>query len=151
MSKYDRLIAKAREAQPALTVVVHPCDETSLRGAIEAAELGLIKPILVGPAAKIASVAAASNINLMPYEIVDVPHSDAAAARAVELIHQGRGEVLMKGSLHTDELMRAVTSGSNWPSYGAPYQPRVHYGRSDIRRDNLHHGCRHQYCAGPRC
>ncbi len=112
MSKYDRLIAKAREAQPASTVVVHPCDETSLRGAIEAAELGLIKPILVGPAAKIASVAAASNINLKPYEIVDVPHSDAAAARAVELIHQGRGEVLMKGSLHTDELMRAVTSGS---------------------------------------
>jgi phosphate acetyltransferase len=113
MKKYDRLIAKAQEARPATTVVVHPCDETSLRGAVEAAELGLINPILVGPAAKIKSVAEAADIAIAAYEIVDVPHSHAAAARSVELIHQARGEVLMKGSLHTDELMREITSGSS--------------------------------------
>ena len=97
---------------PATTVVVHPCDETSLRGACEAAELGIIKPILVGPVAKITAVAKQHGIDIARYELVDVPHSDAAAAKAVELIHEGKGELLMKGSLHTDELMRAVTSGT---------------------------------------
>ena len=90
--------------------MVHPCDETSLRGAIEAAEAGIIKPILVGPAAKIAAAAAKHNINIAGYEIVDAEHSEAAAAKGVELIHQAKGEVLMKGSLHTDELMRSVTA-----------------------------------------
>jgi len=109
-SKYDRLISRAKEAQPATTIVVHPCDETSLRGAIEAAQIGIITPILVGPAAKITAVAREHKLKIDKYQIVDAPHSDAAAAKAVELIHQSKGEVLMKGSLHTDELMRAVTS-----------------------------------------
>ncbi|MGA2895525.1 MAG: phosphate acetyltransferase [Xanthobacteraceae bacterium] len=109
-SKYERLIARAKEAAAANTIVVHPCDETSLRGATEAAELGLINPILVGPAAKINTVAREYKLDIAKYEIVNVAHSDAAAARAVELIHEGRGELLMKGSLHTDELMRAVTA-----------------------------------------
>jgi phosphate acetyltransferase len=109
-SKYDRLIARAKSVPAAQTIVVHPCDETSLRGAIEAAEAGIIVPILVGPAAKIKAVAREHGLNIDRYEVVDAPHSDGAAARAVELIHEAKGELLMKGSLHTDELMRAVTS-----------------------------------------
>jgi phosphate acetyltransferase len=109
-SKYERLIAKAKTVPPAPTIVVHPCDESSLRGPAEAAELGIITPILVGPAAKIKQVAAERRIEIGGFEIVDAPHSDGAAERAVELIHEGKGELLMKGSLHTDELMRAVTS-----------------------------------------
>jgi phosphate acetyltransferase len=92
--------------------VVYPCDETSLRGAIEAAELGIINPILVGPAAKITAVAEQHGINIARYELVDAAHSEAAAAKAVELTRESRGELLMKGSLHTDELMRAVTSAT---------------------------------------
>ena len=109
-TKYDRLISLARQVPAARTVVVHPCDETSLRGAIEAAELGIINPILVGPAAKIAAVAAQHEIDIGRCEIVDISHSEAAAAKGVELIRQGDGELLMKGSLHTDELMHAVAS-----------------------------------------
>ena len=109
-SKYERLIAKAKQVAPAQTIVVHPCDETSLRGAVEAAELGIIKPLLVGPAAKINHVARERGIAIDDFQVIDVPHSDAAAAKAVELVHEGKGELLMKGSLHTDELMRAVTN-----------------------------------------
>jgi phosphate acetyltransferase len=109
-SKYERLIAFAKQVPPATTVVVHPCDKTSLRGAVEAAELGIITPILVGPSAKINAVAQKLGIDISRFEIVDAPHSDAAAAKAVELIHQSKGELLMKGGLHTDELMREVTS-----------------------------------------
>ena len=111
-AKYERLISRAKQATVATTVVVHPCDETSLRGAIDAAELGLIKPILVGPRTKIMAAAAAHKIDINGYEVVDVPHSDAAAAKGVELVRQGKGDLLMKGSLHTDELMRAVASSS---------------------------------------
>ena len=108
--KYERLIARAKQVPAATTVVVHPCEETALRGPIEAAEAGIIVPILVGPAAKIAGVAREHGLDIGRYEIVDVPHSEAAAAKAVELIHESKGELLMKGSLHTDELMREVTS-----------------------------------------
>ena len=99
-----------RRVPPATTIVAHPCDETSLRGAVEAAEAGIIVPILVGPAAKISAVAREHGIDIDRFEIVDAPHSEAAAAKAVALIHESRGELLMKGSLHTDELMREVTS-----------------------------------------
>ena len=111
-SKYDRLIAEAKKVPAAKTIVVHPCDETSLRGAIDAAEAGLIVPVLVGPAAKVKNVAREHGIDIGKYELVDVAHSDAAAAKAVELIRAGHGEMLMKGSLHTDELMRAVTAAN---------------------------------------
>src|ERR1700757_2381536 len=109
-SKYERLIAKAKQVAPAQTIVVHPCDEGSLRGPVEAAELGIIKPILVGPAAKIEKVASEHGIEIGGFQVVDAPHSEAAAERAVEMVHEGKGELLMKGSLHTDELMRAVTN-----------------------------------------
>src|SRR5215471_14045499 len=96
-AKYDRLIARAKQVPAAKTVVVHPCDETSLRGATEAAELGIIVPVLVGPAAKIAAVANKFKLDIGRFEIVDAPHSDAAAAKGVELIRQSHGELLMKG------------------------------------------------------
>ena len=113
LSKYERLIARAKQVvPPALTVVVHPCDETSLRGPLEAAEAGIIKPILVGPVAKITAVAGEHHLDISGIEIVDVPHSDAAAAKGVQLIRESKGELLMKGSLHTDELMREVTSST---------------------------------------
>src|SRR6187431_2601083 len=109
-SKYDRLIAAAEKVPAVPTLVVHPCDEGSLRGALDAAEAGIIKPILVGPAAKIRDTAAKFGLNIAGYDVVDAPHSEAAAAKAVEMIHEGKGEALMKGSLHTDELMRSVTA-----------------------------------------
>ncbi|MBO9123901.1 MULTISPECIES: phosphate acetyltransferase [unclassified Rhizobium] len=110
--KYERLIAKAKQVPAMTTVVAHPCDETSLRGAIEAAEVGLIHPVLVGPAERIRGVARSHGLDISPFELVDAPHSDAAAARAVEIIREGGGNLLMKGSLHTDELLRAVTSSA---------------------------------------
>jgi phosphate acetyltransferase len=112
-AKYERLIARAKQVPAATTIVVHPCDETSLRGAAEAAEMGIIVPVLVGPAGKIAAVAREHRVDIGRFEIVDVAHSDAAAAKGVELIREAKGELLMKGSLHTDELMRAVTSGAS--------------------------------------
>ena len=110
--KYEKLISLAKQVPPATTVVVYPCDETSLRGAGAAADLGIIVPILVGPVAKITAVAKQHGIDIARYELVDAPHSEAAAAKAVELIRESKGELLMKGSLHTDELMRAVTSAT---------------------------------------
>ena len=109
-AKYDRLIDLAKQVPAAVTMVVYPCDEASLRGTCEAAEAGIIKPVLVGPAAKIKAVAAQHNFDISEFEIVDVPDTEGAAAKAVELIHEAKGELLMKGSLHTDELMRSVTA-----------------------------------------
>jgi phosphate acetyltransferase len=109
-AKYERLIAAAKTIPAAATVVVHPCDESSLRGVSEAAEAGIIKPILVGPRAKIVETASKYSIDISGYEIIDAPHSEGAAAKAVELVHAAKGEILMKGSLHTDEIMRSVTA-----------------------------------------
>jgi phosphate acetyltransferase len=110
-SKYDRLISAAKGVPSVTTVVAHPCDESSLRGAIESAESGIIKAILVGPAVRIKDAAAKHSLNISDFEVVDTaPTEAAAAARAVQLIHEGKGEVLMKGSLHTDEIMRAVAA-----------------------------------------
>jgi phosphate acetyltransferase len=111
-SKYDRLLVRAKQVTPAKTIVVHPCDESSLRAVIEAADAGIIVPTLVGPAMKIAALARERQFNIGRFEVVDAPHSDAAAAKSVQLIHEAKGELLMKGSLHTDELMRAVTASS---------------------------------------
>lgn len=107
--KYDRLIARAKEMPAVSTAVAHPCDEASLTGAMEAAEAGLITPILVGPRAKVEAIAAKCGINLEGFDIVDVAHSHEAAMKAVEIVRSGRAEVLMKGSLHTDELLAEVT------------------------------------------
>ena len=108
--KYEQLLVRCKSLQPIPTAVAHPCEETALSGAIEAAEKGLIKPILVGPIAKIQALAKSSGIDLDGAEVVDAPHSHASAARAVEAVREGQAELLMKGSLHTDELMAAVVS-----------------------------------------
>jgi phosphate acetyltransferase len=107
--KYDRLIAAARGLPAVTTVVVHPCDETSLGGAITAAAEGLIAPILVGPAGKIRATAEQFALDIGSMEIVEAAHSQEAAAKAVELV-RGGGGILMKGSLHTDELMAEVVA-----------------------------------------
>ena len=108
--KYERLLSRCESLAPVPTAVAHPCEATALAGALEAAARGLIVPLLVGPAAKIAETAEAAGITIGDAEIVDVPHSHAAAAKAVQLIREGKAEILMKGSLHTDELMGAVVS-----------------------------------------
>jgi phosphate acetyltransferase len=108
--KYDQLIARCRGLPPTPTAVAHPCDENSLRGAVEAAELGLITPILVGPRAKIEAVAEQCGKDISRYQVVDTPHSQSSAEAAVRLAREGKAELLMKGSLHTDELMSAVVS-----------------------------------------
>ena len=106
--KYERLIARCKALSPTPCAVAHPCDESSLRGAVEAGQMGLLKPILVGPAARIEAIAAQFGIDLSGCELVDAPHSVGSAETAVRLAREGRAEMLMKGSLHTDELMAAV-------------------------------------------
>jgi phosphate acetyltransferase len=108
--KYDALLDRCRGLEPVPTAVVHPCEETALAGALEAGATGLIRPILVGPEPKIREVAARGHLDLGRTRIVDVPHSHAAAARAVELVRLGEAGLLMKGSLHSDELLGAVVA-----------------------------------------
>jgi phosphate acetyltransferase len=105
---FAKLLRAVEGLQPAVTAVVHPCDRDSLLGPIAAARRGLIVPLLVGPEAKIRAVARAEGIDLAPYRLVPTEHSHAAAERAVAMARAGEVEALMKGSLHTDELMAAV-------------------------------------------
>jgi len=105
---FKNLIERAQNYAPLKVAVVHPCDATSLESVISAKEAGLIDPILVGPDAKIRNVAQNAKIDLSGLPIESTAHSHAAAARAVELVRDGRVEALMKGSLHTDELMGAI-------------------------------------------
>lgn len=108
---FARLIQACAGLPPARCAVVHPCDAGSLGGAIESARLGLIEPVLVGPRARIEAVAQAENLDITPYRVIDVAHSHAAADTAVALARDGEVQSLMKGSLHTDELMGAVVAG----------------------------------------
>ncbi len=108
--RFRDLMSRAASLPAVPTAVVHPCDALSLGAAVEAAELGLIIPLLVGPTAKIAAAASTAAIDISRYRVVDVPHSHAAAARAVGLVRTGEATLLMKGSLHTDELMHAVVA-----------------------------------------
>lgn len=108
--KYERLLERCRALEAIPTAVAHPCEESALTGAVEAAQAGLIEPILVGPAAKIEETARSVNIDLGKLEIVDASHSVDSAKKAVDLVKQGRAEVLMKGSLHSDELLSAIVS-----------------------------------------
>src|ERR1044072_3862824 len=108
--KYERLLARCEGLAPIPTAVAHPCEASALTGAVEAATRGLIVPFLVGPAAKIRETAVMSQIDLGNLKIFEVPHSPAAAKKAVELVKEGKAEILMKGSLHTDELMSAIVS-----------------------------------------
>ena len=109
---YDRLIAAARQAGPVTVAVAHPCDHNALEGALDAASLGLIQPILVGPQERIRQAADAARLDISSFPLIDTEHSHASAARAVELVREGHASALMKGSLHTDELMGAVVSSA---------------------------------------
>ena len=109
-AKYERLLDVAARHPPMQTAIAHPCDAVSLESAVEAARLSLLKPILVGPAARVYDVAERASLDIGSFEIVDSKHSHDSAAKAVELVRAGRAEALMKGSLHTDELMGAVVA-----------------------------------------
>jgi phosphotransacetylase len=108
--KYQTLLARCAGLPPIRTAVAHPCEAGALAGAVEAGEKGLIVPILVGPVAKIREAAAQAKIDLGKLELVDAPHSHASAATAVQMVREGKAELLMKGSLHTDELLGAVVA-----------------------------------------
>ncbi len=111
--RYRRLIELTRGLRPLRTAVVHPVDEASLVGAVEAAREGLIEAVLVGPEAKIHHAAELANVDLSSFEIVTTEHSHAAAQAAVALARLGKVEAVMKGALHTDELMRAVVDSAS--------------------------------------
>ena len=108
--KFTRLVGRASAAGAIRTIVVHPCEATALHSVIEARKAGLITPIIVAPQRKLADIAATAGVDLTGIELVDAPHSHAAAAQAVALIQAGHGELLMKGSLHSDELLHEVTA-----------------------------------------
>jgi phosphate acetyltransferase len=107
-AQYARLIAATEDLEPVRTAVVHPCDALSLTGALDAAHQGIILPVLVGPKTKIVAAAKKAGLTLDGFEIIDAPHSHAAALASVALVRAGKVEALMKGSLHTDELMEAI-------------------------------------------
>lgn len=108
--KYEQLLASCRKLRPVTAAVAHPCEESALEAAVQAAQNGLIEPILVGPAARLAAIARRRKLDLAPYATVDVPHSHAAAAKAVELVRSGHADMLIKGSLHSDEFLGAIVA-----------------------------------------
>jgi len=107
---HGEMLARAQALDPLTTAVVHPCDKPSLEGALQARDLGVLAPILVGPEVRIRTVAQESDLDITGLEIVDTPHSHAAAEAAVDLVRTGEARALMKGALHTDEVMSAVVS-----------------------------------------
>jgi phosphotransacetylase len=119
--RHRQLIGRCAGLKPAVTAIVHPCDPTALAATVEAARENLITPILVGPEAKIRAVAAAENLDISAFRLVSTPHSHAAAAEAVAMARRGEVEALMKGSLHTDELMHEVVA----PSTGLATERRI--------------------------
>ncbi|AEP31506.1 bifunctional enoyl-CoA hydratase/phosphate acetyltransferase [Brumicola nitratireducens] len=110
---YQQLIEKTKNIDPIRVAVVHPCDEVSLLGAIEAKDKGIIEPILIGPKAKIIATAEKASCNLDGIKIINVPHSHAAAAAAVEEVRANHVDAIMKGKLHTDELMSPIVDAKN--------------------------------------
>lgn len=106
--RYQKLIESARRIPMSCCAVAHPCDASSLSAAVEAGRLGLFRPILIGPSSKIQSVARDEGIDISGIQIIDTPHSHASAERAVECVQSGQASLLMKGSLHSDELLHAI-------------------------------------------
>jgi len=153
--KYEQLLERCRGLEPIPAAVAWPCDESSLAGAIDAGRDGLIVPILVGAAAKISEVAKAKGIALRETEVVDAPTSRAAAAKAVELVRTGRAELLMKGSLHSDEILGAVVARETGLRTGR----RCPHGRGSSAasppccppRDPARAGCRDRRPRRKRC
>src|SRR5215472_4036841 len=108
--RYDRLLRAAKRLPAVTTAVAHPCDRISIEGVVEAAGLGLLSPILVGPPARVREAAEQADADISRFPFEESAHSHDSAAKAVELVRQGKAEALMKGSLHTDELMGAVVA-----------------------------------------
>src|SRR5690242_4684233 len=108
--RYDRLVRAAKQLPPVTTAVAHPCDKISIEGVVEAAKLGLIAPILLGPPVRIREAAQQAEADISSFPLEETAHSHDSAAKAVDLVRQGKAEALMKGSLHTDELMGAVVA-----------------------------------------
>src|SRR5438132_10384067 len=108
--RYERLLHYAQRLPPVTTAVAHPCDDISLKGAVEAAGLGLIAPILVGPPDRVRDVAERTGLDISGFPLKESAHSHDSAAKAVELVRGGKAEALMKGRLHTDERMGAVVA-----------------------------------------
>jgi phosphate acetyltransferase len=108
--RYERLLHVAQSLPPVTTAVAHPCDEVSLKGTVEAARLGLIAPIVVGPPDRLRDVAARAELDISGFPLRESAHSHDSAEQAVALVREGKAEALMKGSLHTDELMAAVVA-----------------------------------------
>jgi phosphate acetyltransferase len=108
--KYRRLIAHCASLPDEPCAVVHPCSASALAGAVRAGQIGLIRPILVGPQARIQHSADEAGVDISGLERVDAPHSHASAARAVQLVHEGRARILMQGSLRTNELLGMLVS-----------------------------------------
>src|SRR6516225_11981862 len=108
--RYDRLVRAAQRLPPVTTAVAHPCDQISIEGVVEAVKLGLIAPVLIGPPARIHDAARQAEAEISSFPLEESAHSHDSAAKAVELVRQGKAEALMKGSLHTDELMGAVVA-----------------------------------------
>jgi phosphate acetyltransferase len=119
--RHDRLIERCRGIRPATTAVVHPCDASSLTAALEAVHAGLIVPVLVGPEQRIRAVASAAQLDISQFRLISTPHSHASADEAVTLAQRGEVDALMKGSLHTDELMHAVVA----PASGLRTERRI--------------------------
>ncbi len=119
--RLERLVTAARRYAPLRTAIVHPVDAVSLLGAIEAERARLIVPVLIGPERRIRSAARAARIDLADHAIVPTEHSHAAAARAVQMAHRGEVDAIMKGALHTDELMHCVVD----PEKGLRTERRV--------------------------
>jgi len=120
---YEAILKACKRLPAVVTAVAHPCDESSLRALMDAAEAGLILPILVGPAERIRKVAREFGFDISRFRIENTPHSHASAERAVELVREGEAEALMKGSLHTDELLSAVVDSAT----GLRTARRIHH------------------------
>ena len=148
--KYELLLERCRGLAPIVTAVAWPCDETSLSGAIDAARQGLITPILVGPSATITELARSKGIDLGGAEIVDVADSRAAAARAVALVREGKAELVMKGSLHSDEVLGAVIAKETGLRTGRRLSHVFLMDVPTYHKVLDRHRCGHQHRAHPR-
>ncbi len=142
---FAQLIKGCQGCEPIPCAIVHPCDRDSLMGAIEAARRGFIIPVLVGPEDKIRKAAEEAQIDLGPYRIVPSAHSHESAQKAVALASAGEVEALMKGSLHTDEIMGGHRPGSGGSSHLAPDQPRLCHGRRHLPEDVHDDRCGRQH------
>ena len=138
--KYEQLLERCRSLEPVPTAVAHPCEETALAGAVEAGAQGADRadPRRARRRRSRGRRDGAASISA-GVRIVDAPHSHAAAAKAVELVRQGEAELLMKGSLHTDELLGAVVATRDRPAHRPPHQPRLHHGRADLSQGPRRH------------